>query len=296
MRTYKLNLIVTLFCLFSFCESSFTQQVDKTYSPYFKILSETNTTENLPLKSTTAEVNILGVIADVKIEQTYQNTGTEVIEAVYVFPASTNAAVYHMEMHVGDRVIQAVVQEKGKAKKTYEKAKAAGKRASLLEQDRPNVFTMNVANITPGENISIVLKYTEKLIPKEGVYTFIYPTVVGPRFTGELAPKQLAQNVALPYTEEEVKPLYEFNIEVQIKAGMALQDVSCRTHKINTSYNGLEEVSIVLDPAEKNGGDRDFVLDYQLAGKKINSGLLIYEGENENHFMLTVQPPKRIQN
>ena len=296
MRTYKLNLIATLLCLIGLSQMSLAQQEDKTYSPYFKIVSETNTTESLPLKSTTADVNILGVIADVKIEQKYQNTGTENIEAIYVFPASTKAAVYHMEMYVGDKVIQAVIHEKGKAKEKYEKAKAAGKRASLLEQDRPNIFTMNVANIAPGENISIVLKYTEKLIPVEGIYTFVYPTVVGPRFTGEQTTKQLAQNISLPYTNEGVKPLYEFDIDVQISAGMALQDVSCETHNTTISYNGLEEVNIGLDPSEAFGGDRDFVVDYQLAGKKINSGLMVYEGKEENHFMMTIQPPKRIQN
>ena len=294
MKAYTLRLLAAIVATFTLCHSSFAQQNDKTFAPYFKIVSKGATTESLPLKSSIADVSILGTIADVKIEQSYQNTGSESIEAVYVFPASTQAAVYDMEMHVGGRIIRAVIHEKKKAKEKYEKAKAAGTRASLLEQDRPNVFTMNVANIAPGETISVILKYTEKVVPSDGIYSFVYPTVVGPRFTGELSKNQASQIQVVPYSIDDVKPLHEFDIEVQINAGLPIQNVSSNTHKIEIKYNGLDEVNISLDPTEKDGGDRDFVLDYQLAGKKINSGLLVYEDEEENHFMMTVQPPKRI--
>lgn len=294
MNTFKINLFTMLISSMTFCQMIHAQDADKTLAPYFRITSNNTGQEDLPLKSTTADVTILGVIADVTIEQTYKNTGTSAIEAVYVFPGSTQAAVYDMEMHVGGRVIRAVIHEKQEAKKKYEQAKEAGKKASLLEQERPNVFTMNVANIAPGETISVVLKYTEKLIPNEGIYTFVYPTVVGPRFTGEQTKKTKANSAAVPYTEQGSMPLYEFDIDVQVNAGLPLQDVTCATHKIDIAYDGLNKAKIELDATEEFGGDRDFVLQYQLAGKKINSGLLVYEGEEENHFMLTVQPPKRI--
>ena len=293
MRTFALNLILALSCLFFNMNIGQAQQKDKTLSPYFKIISDNDLTEQLPLKSTTAEVNILGVIADVKIEQTYENTGATPIEAVYVFPASTQAAVYHMEMIVGGRTIKAQVQEKGQARATYVKAKAEGKRTSLLEQDRPNVFTMNVANILPGDRISVVLKYTENIIPESGVYAFVYPTVVGPRYTGESTSG--STKLKTPFTNEGISPMYEFDIDVNIKAGMSIQNVFCNSHQTDITFKGLEEAVISLNQADKNGGDRDFVLEYQLAGKKIDSGLLVYEGEEENHFMLTVQPPSRVK-
>ncbi|NTV83621.1 MAG: trypsin, partial [Bacteroidales bacterium] len=143
---------------------------DKTLSPYFFIQSDDPETDRLPLKSTKADVNIAGVIADVTITQVYINEGKYPIEAVYVFPASTRAAVYAMSMIIGERVIIARVEERDKARQQYEQAKNNGQNASLLEQERPNVFTMNVANIMPGDQVRIELKYTEILVPVDRVY------------------------------------------------------------------------------------------------------------------------------
>ena len=282
-------LVVALFI--SIFPSLEAQQNDKTLSPYFKIISE-NGNEQLPLKSTAAAVKIVGVIADVTIDQVYENTGEGVIEAIYVFPSSTRAAVYDMEMKVGEKVIKAKVKEKSKAKKEYRKAKQNGQRASLLEQNRPNVFTMNVANILPGDQITVSLKYTETMIPESGVYTFVYPTVVGPRYNGENTSNGETQPV--PYTKSGEMPLYDFNITANVSAGLTIQDVRCTSHKTNISYNGLNEAIVMLDESDYQGGNRDFILEYELAGKNINSGLMLYEGEEENHFMLTVQPPKKV--
>ena len=132
--------------------------------------------DQLPLESTAAEVSIAGVIVDVKVTQVYKNTGKQAIEAIYVFPASTKASVYGMKMTIGERTIIARIQEK--ARQEYEQAKQEGKSASLLEQQRPNVFQMNVANIMPGDLIKVGLSYTELLVPTECVYEFSYPTVV----------------------------------------------------------------------------------------------------------------------
>ena len=118
---------------------------EKTLSPYFVVISRNPETDRLPLKSTTADVNIVGVIADVTIKQTYVNSGKNTLEAIYTFPLSTKAAVYAMQMTIGTRVITAKISEKEKARKDYDRAKTAGKRVSLLEQNRPNVFTMKVA-------------------------------------------------------------------------------------------------------------------------------------------------------
>lgn len=293
MKKLVLNLCLLLVAM-TWNTILFAQNGEKTLSPYFKIISENDLTESLPLKKTTADVQILGVIADVTIEQQYANTGSEPIEAVYVFPASNHAAIYHMEMMVGNRVIKAKIQEKGKARETYEQAKSEGKRTSLLEQERPNMFTMNVANILPGDQITVKLKYTENLIPESGVYSFIYPTVVGPRYTGEETNSQVKTVQDVPYTGEGIAPMYQFDLNVEVKAGMPLQHVMSTTHNIDVTYNGLEQATIELDSTESKGGNRDFVLEYQLAGKEINSGLLVYEGEKENHFLLTIQPPQEV--
>ncbi|MEL6924806.1 MAG: VIT domain-containing protein, partial [Bacteroidota bacterium] len=149
-----------------------------TLSPYFLVQSDHPSADQLPLKSTSAKVDIAGVIADVKIQQVYKNEGQQTLEALYVFPGSTNAAVYGMTMTIGSRTIKANIEEKQKARQQYEKAKSEGKRSSLLEQHRPNVFQMNVANIAPGDEIIVELNYTELLKPTEGKYEFVYPAVV----------------------------------------------------------------------------------------------------------------------
>ncbi|MBS1242245.1 MAG: Vault protein inter-alpha-trypsin domain protein [Gemmatimonadetes bacterium] len=155
----------------------------KTLSPFFFVKGEDTAVDALPLKSTQATVRIAGVIADVTVEQTYANEGQRPLEAVYIFPASTRAAVYAMTMTIGERVIQARIREKKQARREYEQAKSEGKTASLLEQMRPNVFQMNVANILPGDRVRVQLRYTELLVPEAGVYAFVYPTVVGPRYS-----------------------------------------------------------------------------------------------------------------
>ena len=144
-----------------------------------------------------------GVIADVKVTQTYKNEGSRPIHAEYVFPGSTRAAVHGMRMKIGERVIVAKIKEREEASKEFAKAKAAGKSASLLEQDRPNVFRMKVANILPGDVIEVELRYTELLRPTDGIYAFVYPTVVGPRYASE---RHSAANPQDSWVQQPVSP------------------------------------------------------------------------------------------
>jgi Ca-activated chloride channel family protein len=268
----------------------------KTLSPYFWVKSDDPGVEQLPLKSTGADVSIAGVIADVKVTQVYQNTGKQTIEAVYVFPASTRASVYGMKMTIGERTIIARIQEKEKARQEYEQAKQEGKSASLLEQQRPNVFQMNVANIMPGDLIRVELSYTELLIPTEGVYEFAYPTVVGPRYSNkpEAGAASSESWVKNPYLHQGEAPPYSFDITTRISAGIPIQEVTCPSHKVNVAYDGPAVADIKLDPTEKTGGNRDYILKYRLSGGQIQSGLMLYPGEKENFFLLMMQPPGKV--
>ena len=151
---------LALLLLFVGVQLSAQTNTDKTGSPYFKVLGE-SVVDGLPLLHTGVNVNVTGVIADVTVTQVYKNEGTVPLEAVYVFPASTQAAIYGLEMDVAGKKITAVIKGRDEARKDYETAKNQGKSATLLEQERPNVFTMNVANILPGEAIHVTLRYTE---------------------------------------------------------------------------------------------------------------------------------------
>ena len=272
------------------------EETNKTLSPYFFIKSDDPSVDQLPLKSTSADVKVVGVIADVIVTQVYKNEGKKPLEAIYIFPASTRAAVYGMKMTIGKRTIIAKIQERKEARRQYEEAKQQGKSASLLEQQRPNVFQMNVANILPGDVIQVELKYTELLVPTDGVYEFVYPTVVGPRYSNQPAETALPLQkwVENPYFHQGESPPYTFEITASLASGLPIQNVACTSHQVNIQYDGPSQASIKLDPPDKSGGNRDFILKYQLAGGKVQSGLLLFEGEKEKFFLLMLQPPKRV--
>ncbi|MGZ6292897.1 MAG: VIT domain-containing protein, partial [Syntrophales bacterium] len=298
--TLWLAVLVLVICCMSLTKA-FSQPAesgDRTLSPYFFVKSDDVGTDRLPLKSTSALVNISGVIADVRVEQVYKNEGKKPIEAIYVFPASTRAAVYGMKMTIGERVIEAQIKKRDDARREYEQAREDGKSASLLEQQRPNVFQMNVANIMPGDNIKVELKYTELLAPADRVYEFIYPTVVGPRYSNQAAETGPPSEhwVANPYLHAGEAPPYNFDITVTIAAGMPIRELVCASHRVNASFTGTSVANVALDKSETQGGNRDYVLRYRLDGDGIKSGLLLYEGEKENFFVLMMQPPKRITN
>ena len=297
MKPKLLTLLVLSLWFFVADVLADTESDDKTLSPYFLVLSEETDLEQLPLKSTKADVSITGVIADVVVTQVYENTGKVPIEAIYVFPGSTRAAVYGMSMKIGERLVRAKIQERKRARKTYEKAKQQGKSASLLEQQRPNVFQMNVANIMPGDIIQVELRYTELLTPTEHVYEFVYPTVVGPRYSNQSlasAPKS-ERWIQNPYLEEGKPAPYSFDIDVHLSAGMPLKDLQSVSHKVDIKFEDKDRANVSLKPIEQAGGDRDFILQYRLAGEEIESGLLLYEGEEENFFLALLEPPKRVR-
>ena len=280
---------------------SYTQKAedggDKTLSPYFFVKSDDPKLDQLPLKSTSAVASISGVIADVTVTQVYRNEGKKALEAVYVFPASTRAAVYGMKMVIGKRVIEARIKKRDEARKDYEDAKRQGKSASLLEQQRPNVFQMNVANIMPGDEIRVELKYTELLVPTDRIYEFVYPTVVGPRYSNKPADGAPPSDkwVQNPYLHEGEKPAYTFEMSVNIVAGMPIKELVSPSHKVNTTFNGPAVAKVTLDRTDRNGGNKDYILRYRLAGDTIQSGLLLYEGEKENFFLYMLQPPKKVK-
>lgn len=296
MRVLSLMPIILICYLLIPGGPALAEAPSKTLSPYFLVEGDDESTERFPLKSTSVQTVINGVIADVKVTQHYANMGGRPINARYVFPASTRAAVHGMRMTVGEDVVVARIQERQTAKETFKQAKAAGQSASLLEQQRPNVFSMDVANIMPGETVAIELHYSELLIPEEGMYAFVYPTVAGPRYS--TIPEADADDHHLwiqnPYLTSGEKPTSQFSIEITLAAGLPLQQVSCDTHATDVAWDSEAQARIKLAESETHGGNRDFILRYRLTGDQIHSGLLLYEGQQENFFMLMVQPPKRV--
>ena len=222
---FVVNLMVTVFATAGYGE---TENV-KTLSPYFYIENGDPSVDRFPLKETNVTVNINGVIADVVIAQKYANEGTRPINARYVFPASTRAAVHGMKMVIGEEVITAQIKERQSAQEEFDTAKQEGRTASLLKQQRPNVFSMNVANLMPSDIIHIELHYTELLVPTDGTYEFVYPTVVGPRYSNqpEVDAPETDRWIKNPYLKQGNTPESKFNIVLKLSTGISLQEVVC---------------------------------------------------------------------
>lgn len=270
-------------------------QDDKTLSPYFVVKGDPDV-DHLPLKDTRVEIAVSGVIADVRVVQTYRNEGTRPIHASYVFPASTRAALYAMRMRIGDQIVYAKIKEREAAKQEFETAKKEGKSASLLEQNRPNVFSMSLSNIMPQDQIEIELRYTELLVPTSGIYEVVYPTVVGPRYASpsENSAPQEDGWVKSPYTRQGEKPSSTLHISARVSAGLPIQDLNSPSHQIVPQWQSPTVAQMTLDDADPFQGNRDFILRYRLAGDQIASGLLLYQGESENFFLYMAQPPRRV--
>ena len=270
----------------------------KTESPYFFVKSDDPSVDRLPLKGTEVAVKISGVIADVTVTQTYRNEGQRAIEAKYVFPGSTKAAVSGLNVRLADRLITAQIREKKQAQIEYDTAKKEGKTAALLEQHLPNVFQMNVANILPGDDVKVELRYTELLVPQSGNYEFVFPTVVGPRYNSPQSENAQAKWAAQPTLHAGVAPSTSFKLKATIDTPMGLKEVRSTTHAIDVKKSDEDQhADIALVADGRPADNRDFVLDYRLAGEKIESGLMLYKGQGENaenFFLAMVEPPKAV--
>ncbi len=272
-----------------------SDDINKTLSPYFVVDKGEPGVDTLPLKSTQAEVKVSGVIADVRVTQVYRNEGSQPIEARYVFPASTRATVYAMRMRVADRIVEAQIREKQAAKRDYEAARREGKSASLLEQHRPNVFQMSIANVRPGDEIAVDLRYTETVIPTDGVYRFVFPTVVGPRYNGTAGSESQKVEgwIAQPTLRFGQAANHTVGIQVEVNGPVPVQQMQSPSHRLSADGIGTRNARAVLAPSADHA-NKDFVLEYRLAGREIASGVLLHEGKDESFFLAMIEPPARV--
>lgn len=265
--------------------------------PYFQLAGGDPAIDRLPLKSTQVEARIAGVIADVTITQRYKNEGQRPIEARYVFPGSTRAAVHAMQVRLGGRVLNAKIEEKQRARIQHETAKREGKTSALLEQERPNVFQMNVANILPGDDILVELHYTELVAPTEGRYEFVFPTVVGPRYHKPSTAGGTSSFPATPYLKEGEAPSSTFAMTVRFASPLPVGEVRSPSHGIEVAGEGTPQAEVTVNDTTPH--NRDFILHYRLAGERTATGLTLFKGEGpdgggENFFLAVVEPPLAI--
>jgi Ca-activated chloride channel family protein len=282
-----MNVALAAMLLLSCAVNASAAAADAHSAPYFSV-NGTDGVERLPLLQTTATVDIVGPIADVTLKQTFENRGSAKIEATYVFPASDRGAVSALTMRIGERVVQARIQERGAAKQTYEAAKQTGHTAALLEQHDPGTFVMNLANILPGDRIDVELHYTELLVPTDGIYELELANTFGvERYT-----RRGDASVATPRSDAPEVTDYSFAINVRVMAGVPIASIESPSHHVVIDKPTSAEADVRLADDEVKASTRDFVLRYSLAGGEISNGLSLFPGPKENFFLLLTQPPR----
>lgn len=252
-----------------------------------------------PLERTDVEVSVSGFIARVTLVQRFKNPFEDPIEAVYTFPLSDRAAVDRMTMRVGDRTIKGMIKEREEARRLYEAAREAGKATSLLDQERPNIFTQSVANILPGEGIEITISYVEYLKYEAGEYEFSFPMVVGPRYIpGQRQEKGTDQvpdaaRISPPVTPEGTRAGHDIGLTCTIEAGLPLQGLSAELHDVEIERPG-DTKAVVRLKDQNEIPNRDFVLKYAVAGAEIEDTVLQYDDERGGFFSMVLYPPARV--
>ena len=265
----------------------------KAESPYFQVASSDPSLDRLPLKATRVDVRIAGVIADVTVTQHYRNEGQRAIEARYVFPGSTSSAVYALNVRLGERLLVAKIREKQQARIEYETAKQEGKTTALLEQHRPNVFEMNVANILPGDDVAVELRYTELVTPHDAVYGFVFPTVVGPRYNSPQGAGAGERWVATPHLPAGVPSASAFEIKVVLDTPVPVKEIASRSHDVRIDGGDGSPATVTLEARRRRQRPR---LPARLPPRRRprRAGLMLFRGETEGFFLALVEPPKAV--
>ena len=243
-----------------------------------------------PLQNTDVTADIAGFVARVNVRQKFHNPSREPVEAIYTFPLPDDAAVDDMTMTVGRRVIKGQIKRREEAREIYEAAKTAGQAAALLDQERPNIFTQSVANIMPGENVTITISYVNTLKYDEGKYEFVFPMVVGPRFIpGGVAD---ASKITPPITPPNTRAGHDISLTVNLDAGVPLKDVESQLHPVIVDREGKTSATIVLREATTIP-NKDFILRYTVADQRLQTGVLAHApGSGDGgYFTLILQPP-----
>lgn len=276
--------------------------------------SEQDSYHAAPTLKTEVSIRVSGLVARAVVRQRFMNPGSTWAEGIYAFPLPEEAAVDQMRIQVGSRVIEGQIMERNAAKHTYEQGKREGRRAGLVEQERPNLFTTSVANIGPGEEILVEIEYQEMLRYQEGRLSLRFPLVVGPRyipgrptavtdrvsgFSGDGWAQDTDQvpdaSRITPPVQAPGEPLdNRVSLSVDLQPGFPLAEVVSPYHavRVDEQGSGQHRVTLVEGPVR---ADRDFVLAWRPApGTEPRAALFREDQEGSSYALLMVMPPTRL--
>ncbi|MDH5327341.1 MAG: marine proteobacterial sortase target protein [Gammaproteobacteria bacterium] len=263
-----------------------------------------------PTLETKVSMSVTGLIARCVVEQKFTNSTDQWVEGVYVFPLPEDAAVDHMNMIVGERIIQGLIKEREQARRVYEQAKSRGQKAALVEQQRPNMFTNSVANIAPGESLTVTIEYQQTLRYDQGRFALRFPMAITPRYipgrptyteeqlqtqgngwalnTDQVGDASAITPPVVRPVEGQVNPV---SLAIELNSGFPLQEVKSRYHPVTAQRLGVGHYQVSL-AAGTVPSDRDFELTWTpKPGKEPRAALFTQQKEGETYQMLMVMPP-----
>ena len=259
-----------------------------------------------PLRRTDVRAEVSGWLATTQVTQRFQNPFTEVVEAVYVFPLPTDAAVNDFVLEVRGRRVVGVVRERLEAERLYAEARARGFTASLLSQERPNVFTQSVANIEPGGAVDVHMTYFHTLAYEAGGYEYVFPMVVGPRYMpGSVAPSPAsaadagtiaggggthadttdvsdASRISPPVLPPGMRSGHDVGVAIEIDAGVRIEEVRSPSHDVEVRVDGARATAALR--ASDAIPNKDFVLRWRVAGESVQPGFVAHRTETHGGF------------
>lgn len=251
-----------------------------------------------PLEHTSVRSEIAGFVARVTVTQQFRNPYSHPIEAIYTFPLSESGAVDSMSIRSGDREIRGEIRRREEAQRIYAEARAAGKLAAVLDQERPNIFTQSIANLMPGARVEIEIQYVETLDYRDGAFEFSFPMVVGPRFIpgrpGVATRVPDASRISPPVAPEGTRSGHDISLEVEIDAGVEILSVDSRLHDVDVERSKPTRAKVRLRSAAEIP-NRDFVLRYAVAGDALKSGFLVHRTPGKDGYVTFILlPPDRV--
>jgi len=245
---------------------------------------------NAPLLATDVHIRVTGHVARATVRQSFRNPHADRFEGIYTFPLPENAAVDRLRMRIGERVVEGEIRERQTAKASYEQAKSERRHATLIEQERPNIFTSSVANIGPGEAIEVEIEYQQTLRYNQGRYSLRFPMIVGPRYVPKVVEDTARIMPAVLRPDKNAGPINPVTLRVALDAGTPVGAIASPYHPVEVTKERGTRHRITL--AGSNYANKDFELAWTLASGPAPTAALFTERKGERPYgLLMVVPP-----
>ncbi len=263
-----------------------------------------------PQLRTDVTIEVTGMLVRVRVEQRFSNPNGAWVEGVYVFPLPEDAAVDRLQMRYGERLIEGEIQERRQAEKTYQHARAKGQVTSLLDQQRANIFTTAVANIPPGETVTVQIEYQQPVRWLEGEFSLRFPMVVGPRYipgrplqsesgtatahgwAADTDQVPDASQITPPVVVGAAEGFNPLQLRVVLHVGLVLADIDSPYHPVRVEVLAPGEYAVELTDGAV-AAERDFVLRWRPTLAPQPAAALFNEQWQGRHYsLLMVMPPR----